>query len=236
VAQPGWLPSNQTDFTASATSASPEPALAIQPSVGGAYGYAWSILKADFWSLLLIGFVAWLLVFIVSSILNRFGTVGGLLSFLFSVLVAGPISYGAAYAWLRAVRGERPVVDNLFEPFRGYWVRAVLANLLHEIVLVVGFILLIIPGIFLSVRLAFVPFLVVDEGLGPVEALTESFNRTSGHFWMIFGTGLLGILIVIVGFVLLVIGSIPAFMWVYLAFATLYAGITAHKRAATPFA
>lgn len=230
VTASGWLPSNQAGPSGA------DPALAISPTVGGVYSYAWNILKADFWSLLLIGFVAWLLIFLVTNILQRVGSVGGFLSFLFNVLVAGPISYGAAYAWLRAVRGERPEVDNLFEPFRGYWVKAVLANLLHEVILIVGFILLIIPGIFLSVRLAFIPFLVVDEGLGPLEALTESFNRTAGYGWTILGAGVLAFLIVIVGLILLLVGSIPAFMWVYLAFASLYAGITARKRAeATPF-
>jgi hypothetical protein len=229
--EPSWLPSNQPDFGAPPRTA--DPALQIQPTVGGAYAYAWNILKADFWMLLLIGFVAWLLMYLLSAIIQRLPA-GGVLSLLFNVLVAGPIFYGAAYAWLRAVRGERPEVDNLFEPFRSYWLKAVLANILLEIVLVVGFLLLIIPGIFLSVRLAFVPFLVVDEGLGPIEALTESFNRTTSYGWTIFGTGLLAIVIIIVGLIIFIIGSIPATMWVYLAFASLYAGITARKRSAVP--
>ena len=44
------------------------------------------------------------------------------------------------------------------------------------------------------------------------------------------GAGLLGILIIIAGFVLLVVGSIPATMLTYLAFASLYAAITDRKR------
>jgi uncharacterized membrane protein len=107
-----------------------------------------------------------------------------------------------------------------------------LAQILVTIVLVVGFIFLIVPGIFLAVRLAFVPFLVVDEGRGPVEALEESFRRTAGYSWTVFITGLLAMVVVIVGFILLVIGSIPATMLVSLAFASLDAGVTARKRLA----
>jgi hypothetical protein len=40
----------------------------------------------------------------------------------------------------------------------------------------------------------------------------------------------LGLVVVIIGLILLLIGSIPATMLVYLAFASLFAAITARKR------
>lgn len=223
----GFIASNTGSFQAAPGAR--EVALRIQPTVGGVYSHAWEILKADFWSLLLIGFVAWLLGIAVGGGLNR--TSSGI-GTLYHVLVGGPILYGAAYAWLRAVRGEKPELADLFVPFQRHWIAAVIANILVTIIIVVGFILLIVPGFFLAVRLSFVPFLVVDEGKGPVEALTESFNRTAGYGWTIFGAFLLGVLIVIVGFILLIVGSIPATMLVYLAFASLYAAVTARKSTA----
>ena len=206
-----------------------EVGLAIEPSVGGVYSHAWSILKADFWTLLLIGFVAWLLGGVVASALSRPEGGQSLASFLYQLLIGTPIAFGAAYAWLRAVRGIKPEVTDLFVPFQRHYVSAVVAGLLVELVLIVGFILLVVPGIILAVRLSFVPFLVVDEGLGPTEALFESWRRTSGYGWTIFGAGLLAILIVIVGFILFIVGSIPATMLAYLALASLYAAITARK-------
>ncbi|HEX8968287.1 MAG TPA: hypothetical protein VF937_10420 [Chloroflexota bacterium] len=204
--------------------------LALEPSVGAAYSNAWEVLKVDFWQLLLVGFVAWLLGGVVGGLLGSQSRGGAsALSGLYQILIGTPIFYGAAYAWLRAVRGQKPEVSDLFVPFQRYWLTSVLAGLLTEVIVVVGFILLIVPGIYLAVRLSFVPFIVVDEGRGPVEALTESWRRTEGFFWTIFGSGLLGIVVVIVGFVLLIVGSIPAFMLVYLAFASLYAAITARK-------
>jgi hypothetical protein len=223
----GWLRANQAGF--GETPASESVGWRIEPTLGGAFAHAWNILKADFWSLLLIGFVALLLGGAVGTALQR-GPSGGLLSFLYQYLVGVPIFYGAAYAWLRAVRGQRPELGDLFVPFRRNWLSSVLAQILVTVVVVVGFILLIVPGIFLAVRLAFVPFLVVDEGRGPMDAVMESFNRTSGYGWTILGAALLSILVVIVGFILLVVGSIPATLLVYLAFASLYAGITARKR------
>lgn len=224
----GVLPSNTASFpeTGPATAG-----MAIEPTVGGAYSHAWNILKQDFWSLLLVGFIAWLLVGIVPNIFARVGGGAQAISALYQILVGTPISFGAAYAWLRAVRGLKPEVGDLFAPFQRNYVSCVLAGLLLEIVIVVGFILLIIPGIILAVRLAFVPFLVIDEGRGPVEALLESWRRTSGYGWTLFGAFLLGIVIVIVGLILLIVGSIPATMLIYLAFASLYAAITARRAA-----
>jgi hypothetical protein len=180
---------------------------------------------------LLVGFVGWLLGAAVPSLLNGANERSGL-SGLYQVLVGGPIFYGSAYAWLKAVSGTKPQVDDLFVPFRRNYLACVLSQILLWIILVIGFILLIVPGIILAVRLSFVPFLVVDEGRGPVEAIMESWKRTAGYGLTIFFTGLLGIVIVLVGLVLLIVGSIPATILVYLAYASLYAAITARKQPA----
>jgi hypothetical protein len=225
----GFMPSNAPGVEPTATAAG----LAIEPTVGGAYSRAWEILKADFWSLLLVGFVAWLLSAAIPGVLQRSGGTGGGLSGLYHLLIGAPISFGAAYVWLRAVRGLKPEVSDLFVPFQRNYLSTVLAGLLLYVVVGVGFILLIVPGIILAVRLSFVPFLVVDEGRGPVEALFESWRRTAGYGWTIFGAFLVGVLLVLVGLIILIIGSIPATMLVYLAFASLYAAITARKSMTT---
>jgi hypothetical protein len=230
IPSPGIAPSPRSAFDANAGPR--EAGLGIEPSVGGVYAHAWSILKADFWTLLLLGLVAWLLGGAIASALSRPEGGQTAVSFLYQLLIGTPIAFGAAYAWLRAVRGIKPEVTDLFVPFQRCYVSAVVAGLLVEIVLIVGFILLVVPGIILAVRLSFVPFLVVDEGLGPTEALFESWRRTAGYSWTIFGAGLLAILIIIVGFILLVVGSIPATMLAYLALASLYAAISARRAAA----
>ena len=168
-------------------------------------------------------------------ILGRLGDAGGLLSFLYQFLVVRPIIFGAAYAWLRAARGSKPEVNDLFLPFRRNYLGTVIAGLLWQLAIGIGLVLFIIPGLILAVRLAFVPFLVVDEGLGALEALSESWRRTSGYSWTIVGAWLVGIVAVFVGLLLLVIGSIPATMLVYLAFASLYAAATARQRAGHPY-
>ena len=90
----------------------------------------------------------------------------------------------------------------------------------------VGFALLIVPGIFLAVRLAFVPYLVVDEDLDPVAAFRESWRRTAPVGWAIFGAMLLAVPVVLGGILLLGVGVVPALIWTSLAFARLFVEAT----------
>jgi len=224
-------PSEPSTVYEPVASTAPAPlAPRIEPSVGAAYSYAWSLLFKDFVPLLIIGIVAWAVLILVYGLLLR---INQGLAGLYELAVAAPIAYGAAFCYLRAVRGSRPEVNDLFSVFRRAWLNAVIANLVVTVIVSIGFVLLIIPGIFLAVRLCFVPYIVADEGAGPFQALSESWNRTSGHFWTLFGAGLLAIVCVIIGFILLVIGSIPALMLVYLAFAALYDSITARSAGIT---
>jgi len=60
---------------------------------------------------------------------------------------------------------------------------AVVAQIL---VVIAGLILLIVPGVILSVSLKFSPFFVIDKGAGPVEALFMSAHVTRGKRWAVF--------------------------------------------------
>jgi uncharacterized membrane protein len=218
-----------------------DPAGAQRPAtVGASYGHGWRQLKRYFWPLFLIGLIAFVFSAVVGGVVSGLGAglgeatgVGALASLanlLYQFVVGVPLTYGSLYAYLKAARDEGPEVSDLFVPYQRAFVACIVVNLLLTLCITVGFILLIIPGIIAGVRLSFAPLLVVDEGLGPTEAIGESWRRTRGHFWSIFGVGLLAIPIILVGLILLVVGVIPAAMWVYLAFTSLYASVTARTR------
>ena len=44
-----------------------------------------------------------------------------------------------------------------------------------------GLVLLVVPGIWIGLRLSWAPYLFMDERLGATDALRESFRRTRGH-------------------------------------------------------
>jgi membrane-anchored glycerophosphoryl diester phosphodiesterase (GDPDase) len=193
------------------------------PSATGVYQRSWPTLRKYFVELLVIT-VLWGILSLPSGFSD--GWFAQFVVTAYQVLVLGPLSFGGLYAMLTATRDRRPEVGLLFVAFqRCYW-PSVLANFLLSVALMVGFAMLILPGIFLAVRLAFVPYLVVDEDLDPVAAFRESWRRTAPVGWTLFGAMLLAIPIALGGLLLLVVGVVPALVWTSLAFARLFVEAT----------
>jgi uncharacterized membrane protein len=129
--------------------------------------------------------------------------------------------------FLQAVREIRPDFNLLVRGFRQNYLGIVLANLLTVALVMLGFIMLIIPGIIIACRLSFVGFLVMDKGLDPITAVEESWRMTRGYGWTIFGMAILSFFIIIAGLCLIVVGVFPAAAWVGSSFATLYNDVLA---------
>jgi uncharacterized membrane protein len=79
------------------------------------------------------------------------------------------------------------------------------ATILTAITVVIGLILLIVPGIIAAVMLLFVKFIVVDRHMGPIEAMKESARITKGHRMNLFLFVLAIAVLNIIGAVLLVL-------------------------------
>lgn len=202
-----------------------EPSLS-GPSAIEAYGFAWAELKRCFLELLLIG-VVWMLLSAPSGWLGD-----DLLGIAYHVLVLGPVGFGGMYAFLRTARGGTPDVGDLFTAFRGDYWQAVLAGLLMSVLIGLGTALLIVPGVIAAVRLAWVPYLVLDERLGAVDAIKASWERTRGYGMTIFVLWLLAIPIVLLGLLALGVGVILSLMWIQMASAVLYAAVATRDRVA----
>lgn len=156
----------------------------------------------------------------------------GVLGFIYGILVVGPTDYGVDFAFLKAARGDKLEIRDMFEAFRNYW-NAVLANILVGVIVLIGLFLLIVPGIIFACKLAFTPYLVVDRKMAVIEAVKESWRMTNGHAWKVFLIGLLAIPIVIVGLLCLVVGIIPSLMWITATFASLYHAVSVSSEVRT---
>jgi len=208
----------------------------LLPGVGSSYGNGWRQLWKYFLVLLLIGIIC-VLISSVSSVFNVGQGMGGagaivlgILSLAYSILLTNPIGYGVSFAYLKAARDDTLDVKDMFEVFHNYW-NAVLANLLVGVIVIIGFVLLIVPGIIFACKLVFTPYLVVDRKMGVIEAVKESWRMTSGHAWKVFLIGLLSIPIGIAGLICFGVGIIIAIMWITLAFASLYHAVSSSGEA-----
>ncbi len=200
----------------------------FQPDAGTSYSIGWKVIWTYFVELLVVAIVYSVLSGPVSvfqwKVENFEWFLVPLIMFgiAYGVFVAGPIGYGAKWVFLKAVRGERIEIRDMFVVFqKNYW-NAVIANIVVGVIVGLGFVMLIVPGIIFACRLAFVPYLVVDRNMDVMDALRVSWDMTRGYGWQIFLMGILAFFIVIGGLIALVVGVFISMMWISAAFATIY--------------
>lgn len=124
---------------------------------------------------------------------------------LISFLISAFFMAGLARILLTTVDGGTPKIEDLFGEAQAY-LRMLASIFLTSIAIVIGFVLLIIPGVYVSMRLMFVYTLVIDQGLGAIDAMKKSWSMTEGNvihllkLWLTFvGIILLGLLAFFVG-------------------------------------
>ena len=201
------------------------------PSPGNAYSHGWKILKENFLELLLIIFIV-MVVQTPVGYFNRavieftsYGYEGDFYNNVYSsfywLLVVTPFQYGAAFLFLQAVRGEKIEMRTIISPYNRI-IDVILARVLVGGIVVIGIVMLIIPGIVFGIRLIFVPYLVMDKGLDAIGAIKASWKMTSGYGWTIFGMAILAFFICIGGLLVFGVGILVSIIWISAAFASLY--------------
>ncbi|MDO9508306.1 MAG: hypothetical protein Q7I97_03010 [Thermovirgaceae bacterium] len=111
--------------------------------------------------------------------------------------------------------------DGLYPLFIPY----LLGSLLFSVIVAVGMVLLVAPGVYFAVKLQFMPYLIIDRGMEPVEALKGSFEMTRG-FWLelflfllcIVGINFLGAIAFGLGLLVTIPVTFLAHAWVYRSF------------------
>jgi uncharacterized membrane protein len=227
----------------------------LKPTVGSVYNYAWGIMKKYFLQLFLLLLITsvlsapagmsdqnhktvlkdfdheenWEQVVSNMQFENSPGSILlGIFALFYTLFVINPVSYGANYLRLKAVRKVDFEVKDVFDAFKNY-LNVVLAALLSSSIIIIGFVFLIIPGIVFACRLAFVPYLVMDKKLDPVKAVEESWRLTRGYGWKIFWMAILAFFIGLAGLICLVFGIIFSIIWIGVAFAAMYQAVIQEK-------
>jgi uncharacterized membrane protein len=130
--------------------------------------------------------------------------IAGLVWFAF-VACSNLITLGNATFSLRAHDSVDTVsLSALWNP-REFW-RFLATSLLFGLSVAAGLILFIVPGIIFFAMFGFSLYLVIDRGVGPVEAMRESRRITNGNRLNIVGLTMLVILVNILGFLAAFVG------------------------------
>ena len=204
------------------------------PTWKGSLSFGWETMKKQFLPLFLIVLVLGIVDFPFPPVYEYTDSEGvhffpiwiEILGLAYWFLFVPVIEYSADLLFVQAVRDIRIDVKNIIIGFKNY-LNIVLANLLVTALIGIAMVALIIPGIIVACRLAFVSYLVMDKNYDPITAVETSWKMTKGYGWRIFVLGFTSIFIFIAGLALFFVGVLPALMWIKSAFASLYQGVLA---------
>ena len=172
------------------------------------FGTSWKHTKSQIWVLvgLFIGFS------ILSMIVTLFGMpaqgsiVGRVIVQIVSLLISCIFMLGYVKNIFQALDGEEPQFSADGQQSRKI-ITYLIANILFSIAVCIGTVLLIIPGIYLYLRLQFFTAFIVEENCGIIESLQKSWNMTQGQTLPLFlllltmiGTAIVGCILFFVGF------------------------------------
>jgi uncharacterized membrane protein/predicted Ser/Thr protein kinase len=148
-----------------------------------------ALVRASFWSTLGVTLLVLVLLAATASYGEVTQSIGHLhySSSLLSMLLWGPLMGGLYYFLLKKVRGERVRVETAFAGFKESLVHLFLAGFVTEVLTTLGFLCLILPGIYLAVAWFFTLPLVIDKRLEFWPAMRISRHVITKHWWKFLG-------------------------------------------------
>jgi hypothetical protein len=150
-----------------------------------------------------------------------------------SMVVGAFFQVGYVRIVLDAARGKTPDFMAILSGFDRFF--PVLAtNLLLYLALFFGFLLLLVPGVILTLGFSLCSFYCVDARLGPIAALGESWRAMRGHKSAMLVYFLAAILVYLVGLLACCVGALPASVVLYVGWAIIYIRVSGNAEAPFP--
>jgi uncharacterized membrane protein len=152
------------------------------------------------------------------------------------VVVLASVVWG--YVWmsscLAAVDGKEDILNlrslSIHMPTGRQFLMLIAVGIVAGFIIAVGFILLIIPGFYFLIRLAFASTAYVDRQAGVKASLEYSWHLVKGKiFWTVFLVLIVQVALMIVG-AITVIGSLITYPLALLLMMHLYRALTIHHR------
>jgi hypothetical protein len=179
----------------------------VEFRIGEVIVRSWNILSRHFLTFVILVGIAELLPLVVNLYLARedeaipAGWPAGLavygsrfLGFVLSTFAQAIVVYAA----FQDLRGRQPNAAESFRHGVGRVFPVIIASVLTALVVGVGFILCIVPGLIALTAMAVVVPACVVEQLGPIDAMSRSADLTSGHRRPILGVGVAWVLITLI--------------------------------------
>jgi len=161
------------------------------------------MVKSDFWNFVLIS----LLFYLISGACTW--------------ILMGPMMCSFYYIIFQKMRGKKIDIGDIAKGF-SFFLPALLANLVISIFTLAGIICCIIPGLVISAMYSFVYPLMIERNLAFWDAMEESRKIIWPHIWGFFLFEIVGILILIAGYLVCFVGILVALPICFCAYACAY--------------
>ena len=199
-------------------------------SISGVIGEAFKIQVGKKMTFFLASLITGALFFVAVQIIEKVAPSSNDLSFFTSLSDSliqqlllsplAPLGIGFGLLGIRAAMGRDISISTLFEPY-SMAVPLIAMYILELLLTTLGFILFLLPGIYLSVAYAFAPILMIEKDMGVWESLETSRKTVTAYWWRFFFLNLaIGLLAVLGG--LTIIGVIWVVPMILIALGLVY--------------
>lgn len=188
---------------------------------------AWQLVKRDFWPLIGVTALMLALLSVASSPGLSFGDEArekgrqSTTSVLF-LLLYGPLMGGLSWYYLQKIRGHATTVPTAFVGFTAQrFLQLFLGGFVSMVLIGLGFLCLILPGIYLWVAWVFALSLIVDKKMEFWPAMELSRRVVTKHWWKFFAFFLVAVLFSFAGLLMLIVGFfvLTPIAWIAMTYA-----------------
>lgn len=169
--------------------------------IGSCVSRGWALVRDNPGLLIGATVLSWLVMFGIAMI-----PIIGLVGIFVNPVLAG----GLFLVVLRRIRGESPGVGDVFNAFNIAFLQLGLAGLVSTLLIAVGLVLCLLPGIYLAVGYAFTLPLVIDKRVDFWAAMEVSRRVVHRQWWTMFGLAIVVVLMACLGVLACLVGLLVA--------------------------
>jgi len=192
-------------------------------SIREALEFGWDAFKRHAGAAVVIGVASLLTMLVVDALVRMAADQAGPAALL--AVFAQLLQLFWSLVWIRfalAVHDLRPAPPRELLPDGKTFIEYVAASLLYSLLVAIGLVLLVIPGLYLAARYGLVSFVIAERRAGPIDAFHQSASLTRGARWKLLLLMLLLGVLNLVGALLLGFGLLATVPLSALAMAFVY--------------
>lgn len=188
----------------------------VHLDVTSCLGRGWDKMISDFWPIVGISTLVWALIFTANS-----AYVG--------IVVTGPLLGGLFWYYLKLIRAEPAELSDAFAGFSPAFLQLMLLSIVSGLLVGLGLMLCLIPGIYLQVAWSLALPLAMDKRLDFWNAMEVSRKVVSRCWWQFFALLLLWLVLQVVGTMACLVGVFVTLTFGGLAYAYAYEDLFGKK-------